>query len=68
MTGPQALRIVIFLVLPLASGVTALLGQRTTVTVSGWKGHALRFGPVIGASFALALMLIVLAASVAAGH
>jgi hypothetical protein len=68
MTGLQVLRIVVFLIMPLASGVAAMLGQRRTVAVSGWKGDALRYGPVIGASFALAVMVIVVAASVVAGH
>jgi hypothetical protein len=68
MTVTQASRIVVFLVLPLASGAAVLAGQRRNVVPVGWKGHAFLYSPLIGAESSLAVFAGVVTASALAGH
>jgi hypothetical protein len=65
---PQLLRIVIFLVMPVASGVTVIVGKRKRATVHGWKGNAIAYGPIIGATSALLVFMMVMVTAVLAGH
>ena len=67
MSGTQLLRIVVFLLVPVASGAVAFAGKRRRSAMSGWRGDAIAYGPVVGASFALLAFIAVSAASVLAG-
>ncbi len=64
----QGLRIVLFLMLPVASGIVAIVGMRRKVAPVGWKRDALACGPVIGLGLSLAGFVVVIADSIATGH
>lgn len=72
MTGIQLLRFALFALLPIVSGVAALLGQRRKVTVAAGRRSAsdvaLTYGPVAGATLALTASVILVGLSAAAGH
>jgi hypothetical protein len=64
----QVLRLVLFLVLPVTSGIVATVGMRRKVVLAGWRRDAFAYGPVIGAGLSLAAFAVIIAASIATGH
>jgi hypothetical protein len=64
----QGLRIVLFLVLPVASGIAAMVGARRKLAPVGFKRDALAYGPVVGVGLSLAAFVAVMALSIANGH
>ena len=64
----QALRLMLFLLLPVAAATVALVGMRKKVAPVGWKREAFSYGPVLGAGLSLVAFLVVIAASTAGGH
>jgi hypothetical protein len=64
----QGWRLVVFLLLPVVSGIVAMVGMRSNIAPVGWKRGAFMLGPIVGLGLSFSAFVVVIMVSIASGH